>query len=81
MNSVFIFLLLPLATKKVYSSVSKIGHYNAAISLKGYNFTFCKCDFQISQAKIYQNVNFQLTSSSESKDIPISDAMLEKNGF
>ena len=66
---------------KVYPSISKIGQCNPAIA-------YSKCDFQIPHAKIYQNVNFQLTNSSESKDIPILvslrmllSIMFEENGF
>ena len=61
-NNLFSFLhfsLLLLVTGNIYSSISKIGQYNPTI------------DFQILHTKIHPNVNFQLTTSCESKDILI----------
>ena len=74
--------------KCIYPNISKIGQHNPAIALEGYISAHAKCDFQISHAKIYQNVNLQLTISREFKDIPILvllrtllNATLEENGF
>ena len=82
------FLLLPLATGNVYHSLSKIGQHNPAIAFEGYISTYSKFDFQIIHAKIYMNVNFQLTTSCESEDILILvslrmllDVTLEENSF
>ena len=65
------FLLLPLATGIICPGISKIGQHNPAIAFEGYISTYSKCDFQILLAKIYPNVNFQLTTSCESEDILI----------
>ena len=65
------FLLLPLATGNVYPSISKIGQHNPALTFEGYISTYSKCDFQILHAKIYPNVNFQLTTICESQDVLI----------
>ena len=65
------FWLLPLATGKVYPSISKIGQHNPAIALKITFSAYFKCDFQIPHVKIYQHVPFQLVNSCESEDIPI----------
>ena len=82
------FPLLPLATGRVYHSLSKIGQHNPAIAFEGYISTYSKCDFQIIHAKIYPNVNFQLTTSCESEDILILVSLrmllgvtLEENSF
>ena len=79
--------LLALATGKVYRDISKIGLHNPVIAFKGY-ISVHKCDIQILHTKIYQNVNFQLTSSCESEDIPILVSLrtllrvtLGENGF
>ena len=61
---VFIFTwyhLLPLATGKDYSSISKIGQQNPGIAALEY--------FISAYVEAYQNIIFQLTSSVESKDI------------
>ena len=63
--------LLPLATGNIHCSISKIRQHNPAIAFEGYTFAHSKCDFQISHVKIYHNVNFQLSRSCESEDIPI----------
>ena len=72
---VFIFTwyhLLSLATGKDYSSISKIGQQNPGIAALEYFISaYFKCDFHVKiYVETYQNINFQLTSSVESKDIP-----------
>ena len=67
------FWLLPLAMGKVYSSISKTGQHKPSIALEGYISAYIvKCDCQIPHAKIHQNVNFQLNSSSEDIAILVS---------
>ena len=65
------FSLLPLATRNLYPSISKIGRHNPAITFEGYISIYSECDFQILRAKIYPNVNFQFTTFSESEEILI----------
>ena len=65
------FSLLPLATGNLYPSISKIGRHNLAKTFEGYISTYSECDFQIFHAKIYPNVNFQLTTFCESEEILI----------
>ena len=85
---IFTFQLLPLATGKIYPSISKNGQHNPVVALEGYISAYSKCDFQIPHAKIYQNVSFQFTSSCETKDTAVlvllrmllSDTLGE-NGF
>ena len=63
--------MLPLAIGKDYPSISKIGQQNPGMALEDSISACFTSDFQICHTKIYQNTNFQLTSSCESKDIPI----------
>ena len=79
--------LLSLARGKVYPSISEIRQHYPAIVLEGYIFAYSNGDFQIPLAKIYHNVNFQLTSSCKSEDIQIMvslrtllSVMLGENG-
>ena len=86
---IFIFSVITPSNVECISSHFRDGQQNPAIALEGYISAYSKCDFRIPLAKIYQNVNFQLTSSCEIKDIPISTSLrtllsvtLEgKNGF
>ena len=59
--------MLLLATGKDYTIILKIGQQNPGKALENFISAYFKSDFQIPHAKIYQNTNFQLTSSSESK--------------
>ena len=74
--NLFLFLsfqLLPLSMGNKYPSISKIGQgqHSPALALESYISAYSKCGFQIPHPRYYQSVNFQLTSSCESEDIPI----------